>query len=67
MSSFLASKNNRKRLKSWENQTVLEKLRYRYVQKKVALHEIAKIEKSQFSVLFENEALYEDFFCPQVF
>ena len=67
MSSFLASKNNRKRLKSWENQTVLKKLRYGHVQKKVALRDIAKTEKSQIFVLFENEASYEDFFCPQVF
>ena len=35
--------------------------------KKVALHDIAKIEKSQIFVLFENEASYEDFFCPHVF
>ena len=28
---------------------------------------IAKIEKSQIFVLLENEASYEDFFCPQVF
>ena len=35
--------------------------------KKVALHDIVKIEKSQIFVLFENEALQEDFFCPQVF
>ena len=38
-----------------------------HVQKKVALHDIAKIEKSQIFVLFENEASYKDFFCPQVF
>ena len=36
-------------------------------QKKVALRNIAKMEKSQFFVLFENEASYEDLFCPQVF
>ena len=35
--------------------------------KKVALRDIAKIEKSQIFVLFENEVSYEDFFCPQVF
>ena len=35
--------------------------------KKVALRDIAKNEKSQIFVLFENEASYEDFFCPQVF
>ena len=34
---------------------------------KVALRHIAKIEKSQIFVLFENEASYEDFFWPQVF
>ena len=34
--------------------------------KKVAFRDIAKNEKSQIFVLFENEALYEDFFCPQV-
>ena len=39
---------------------------YRHVQKKVALCDIAKSEKSQIFVLFENEASYEDFFCPQV-
>ena len=31
---------------------------------KVALRDIAKIEKSQIFVLFENEALYDDFFLP---
>ena len=35
--------------------------------KKVALHDIVKIEKSQIFVLFENEASYEDFFCSKVF
>ena len=35
--------------------------------KKVALRDIAKIEKAQIFVLFENEASYEGFFCPQVF
>ena len=33
----------------------------------LALRDIAKIEKSQIFVLFENEASYEEFFCPQVF
>ena len=37
------------------------------LKKKVALCNIAKIEKSQIFVLFENEASYEDLFCPQVF
>ena len=36
-------------------------------QKKVAFRDIAKIEKSQIFVLFENEASYEECFCPQVF
>ena len=36
-------------------------------QKKVALHNIAKMEKSQFFVLFENEASYEDFFALKCF
>ena len=35
--------------------------------KRVALRDISKIEKSQIFVSFENEASYEDFFCPQVF
>ena len=35
--------------------------------KKVALHDIAKIEKSQIFILFENEISYEEFFCPQMF
>ena len=35
--------------------------------RKVALRDIAKIEKSQFFILFENEASYEDIFYPQVF
>ena len=35
--------------------------------KKVALCDIAKIEKSQIFVLSENEASYEEFFSPQVF
>ena len=35
--------------------------------KKVGLRDIAKTEKSQILVLFEKEALYEDFLCPQVF
>ena len=38
-----------------------------HVKKKVALCDIVKIEKSQIFVLFENEASYEEFFCPQVF
>ena len=38
-----------------------------YVQKKVALCDIAKIEKSQIFVLFENEASYEDFFAHKCF
>ena len=38
-----------------------------HVQKQVALHDIAKIKKSQIFVLFENEVSYEDLFCPQVF
>ena len=38
-----------------------------HVQKEVALRDIAKIEKSQIFVLFENEVSYEDFFCPQLF
>ena len=33
-------------------------------QKKVALHDIAKIEISQIFVLFENETSNEDFFRP---
>ena len=33
-----------------------------FSKKKVALHGTAKMEKSQIFVLFENEALYEDFF-----
>ena len=33
-----------------------------HVQKKVALRDIAKIEKSQIFVLFENEASYGDCF-----
>ena len=33
----------------------------------VALRDIAKIEKSEIFVSFENEVLYDDFFCPQVF
>ena len=37
------------------------------VKKKVVLCDIAKIEKLQIFVLFENKASYEDFFCPQVF
>ena len=37
------------------------------LKKKVALRDIAKIEKSQIFVLFENEASYEDFVCSQVF
>ena len=32
--------------------------------KKVVLHDIAKIEKSQIFVLFENEDSYEEFFLP---
>ena len=37
--------------------------------KKVALRDIAEIEKSEIFVLFENEASYEDYFSifPQVF
>ena len=35
-----------------------------YVQKKVALRDIAKIENSQIFVIFENEASYEVFFLP---
>ena len=35
--------------------------------KKVALRDIAKMEKSQFFVLFENEASYEDFFALKCF
>ena len=35
--------------------------------KKVALHDIIKIEKPQIFVSFENKASHEDFFCPQVF
>ena len=38
-----------------------------HVQKKVALRDIAKIEKLQIFVLFETEVSYEDFFCPQLF
>ena len=34
---------------------------------KVALYDIAKIEKSQIFVLFENEASYEDFFAHKYF
>ena len=40
---------------------------YGHVQKKkVALRDIAEIEKSQTFVLFENEASYEDFFPTSV-
>ena len=35
--------------------------------KKVAPRNIIKMEKSQMFVLFENEALCENFFSPQVF
>ena len=35
--------------------------------KKVALCDIANIEKSQIFVLFENEASYEDFFGHKCF
>ena len=37
------------------------------LKKKAALHDIAKIEKSQIFVLFENEASYEDFFAHKCF
>ena len=37
------------------------------LKKKVALCDIAKIEKSQIFVLFENEASYEDFFACKGF
>ena len=37
------------------------------VQKKVAFRDISNIEKSQIFVLFENEASYEEFVCPQMF
>ena len=37
------------------------------VQKKVPFRDISNIEKSQIFVLFENEASYEEFFCPQMF
>ena len=35
--------------------------------KKVALYDIAKIEKSQIFVLLENEASYVDFFAHKFF
>ena len=37
------------------------------VQKKVPFRDISNIEKLQLFVLFENEASYEEFFCPQMF
>ena len=40
---------------------------YGHAKKKVALRDIVKIEKLRIFVLFENEASYKDFFCPQVF
>ena len=36
------------------------------LQKPPALHDIAKIKKSQIFVLFESDASYEDFVSPQV-
>ena len=57
----------------WECVTHLESKKhgpaiiYGHVQKKkVALRDIAEIEKSQTFVLFENEASYEDFFPTSV-
>ena len=48
------------------NGKVLE--RYGHVKKKSkTLYDIAAIEKSQFFLLFENEASCEDFSCPRVF
>ena len=37
------------------------------LKKEVVLRDIAKIEKLQIFVLFENEALYEDFFAHKCF
>ena len=37
------------------------------LKKSKTLHDIAAIEKSQFFLLFENEASCEDFSCPRVF
>ena len=45
----------------------LDKGYSRTCSKKVTLRDIAKTEKSQMFVLFENEASYEDFFARKCF
>ena len=55
------------------NKSVLQFIIYIYIYIyiiyiiKVALRDIANVEKSQIFVLLENEASYEECFCPQVF